>query len=173
MRDINSLNKVIRVGRLGAKPDIRSHAQSGRSSARFNLATNERLYNPSTQTSTDKTEWHRIVVWFPRLVEFSEKYLDKGKQILVEGSIRSREYQDRDGNRRFITEIVADKIVLLGRREESSATRTDTTDLDEVYGRGGTRGGASGSGGGGGGEDDFPSGDDSGGSGGGDDDIPF
>ncbi len=169
MRDINSLNKVILVGRLGQKPEIRSHAQSGRSSARFTMATNERLYNPSTQTSTDKTEWHKIVVWFPRLVEFSEKYLDKGKQILVEGSIRTREFQDRDGNKRNVTEIVADKIVLLGRREESSATRTDTTDLDAVYGRGGGRAPA-----GGGGEDEFPSGEDSGGGGAGpDDDIPF
>jgi single-strand DNA-binding protein len=171
MRDINSLNKVILVGRLGQKPEIRSHAQSGRSSARFSLATNERLYNPSTQTSTDKTEWHKIVVWFPRLVEFSEKYLDKGKQILVEGSIRTREFQDRDNNKRNVTEIVADKIVLLGRREESSATRTDTTDLDAVYGRGGGgRGPATA------GEDEFPSGEDSGGAGGGtgsDDDIPF
>jgi single-strand DNA-binding protein len=165
MRDINSLNKVILVGRLGGKPEIRSHAQSGRSSARFTLATNERLFNPSTQTSTDKTEWHKIVVWFPRLVEFAEKYLDKGKQILIEGSIRTREFQDRDGNRRNVTEIVADKIVLLGRREESSATRTDTTDLDAVYGRGGGRGPAAG-------DEEFPSGEEPG-PGGPDDDIPF
>jgi single-strand DNA-binding protein len=175
MRDINSLNKVILVGRLGQKPEIRSHAQSGRSSARFSLATNERLYNPSTQTSTDKTEWHKIVVWFPRLVEFSEKYLDKGKQILVEGSIRSREFQDRDNNKRYITEIVADKIVLLGRRDEGSARTSDTTDLDAVYGRGG---GGSNSGGGARGpaagpEDEFPSGDEPAGGGGPDDDIPF
>ncbi|MEN6559348.1 MAG: single-stranded DNA-binding protein [Acidobacteriota bacterium] len=166
MRDINSLNKVILVGRLGQKPEIRSHAQSGRSSARFSLATNERLYNPSTQTATDKTEWHKIVVWFPRLVEFCDKYLDKGKQILIEGSIRTREYQDRDNNKRYMTEIVADKIVLLGRREESSATRTDTTDLDAVYSRG-PRGGAAA-------EDEFPSGgEEPSGSGGPDDDIPF
>ncbi len=172
MRDINSLNKVILVGRLGQKPEIRSHAQSGRSSARFSLATNERLYNPSTQTSTDKTEWHKIVIWFPRLVEFAEKYLDKGKQILVEGSIRTREFQDRDGNKRNVTEIVADKVVLLGRREESSATRTDTTDLDAVYGRSG--GGGGGRGPATAGEDEFPSGEETGGaSGGPDDDVPF
>jgi single-strand DNA-binding protein len=173
MRDINSLNKVILVGRLGAKPEIRSHAQSGRSSARFTLATNERLYNPSTQTSTDKTEWHKIVVWFPRLVEFSEKYLDKGKQILVEGSIRSREFQDRDNNKRYITEIVADKIVLLGRRDEGSARTSDTTDLDAVYGRGGGRpAGASGATGAA--DEEFPTGgDEPSGTGGPDDDIPF
>jgi single-strand DNA-binding protein len=173
MRDINSLNKVILVGRLGQKPEVRSHAQSGRSSARFSLATNERLYNPSTQTSTDKTEWHKIVVWFPRLVDFCDKYLDKGKQILIEGSIRTREFQDRDNNKRTITEIVADKIVLLGKREESSAARTDTTDLDAVYGRGGGQGGGQG---GGAADDEFPSGEEGGGqggSGGTDDDIPF
>jgi len=170
MRDINSLNKVILVGRLGQKPEIRSHAQSGRSSARFSLATNERLWNAATQTATDKTEWHKIVVWFPRLVEFSEKYLDKGKQILIEGSIRTREFQDRDGNKRNVTEIVADKIVLLGKRDEASATRTDTTDLDAVYGRGGGRGPAAGAGAG---DEEFPTGDEGGGGGGPDDDIPF
>jgi single-strand DNA-binding protein len=174
MRDINSLNKVILVGRLGAKPEIRSHAQSGRSSARFTLATNERLYNPSTQTSTDKTEWHKIVVWFPRLVEFSEKYLDKGKQILVEGSIRSREFQDRDNNKRYITEIVADKIVLLGRRDEGSARTSDTTDLDAVYGRGGGGRPAGASGAAGAADEEFPTGgDEPSGTGGPDDDIPF
>lgn len=167
MRDINSLNKVILVGRLGQKPEVRSHAQSGRSSARFSLATNERLYNPSTQVATDKTEWHKIVVWFPRLVDFCDKYLDKGKQILIEGSIRTREFQDRDNNKRTVTEIVADKIVLLGKREESSAARTDTTDLDKVYGHGGGRAADTA-------DEEFPSGEDSGGSGGGtDDDVPF
>jgi single-strand DNA-binding protein len=171
MRDVNSLNKVILVGRLGQKPEIRSHAQSGRSSASFSLATDESIFNRQTQERTKKTEWHKIKVWFPQLVEFADKYLDKGKLVLIEGSIRSREYQDRDGNRRFITEIVADKITLLGRREESSATRTDTTDLDAVYGKGGGgRGPAAPSGGP---DEDFPAGDEGGGPGGPDDDIPF
>ena len=165
MRDINSLNKVILVGRLGGKPEIRSHSQSGRSSASFTMATNERVFNPSTRESTDRTEWHKIKVWFPKLVDFAERLLDKGKLVLIEGSIRTRDYQDRDGNKKYVTEIVADKIVLLGKRDEASATRTDTTDLDAVYGQGGGRGTA------GGGE--FPSGEESGGSGGPDDDIPF
>jgi single-strand DNA-binding protein len=165
MRDINSLNKVILVGRLGQKPEIRSHAQSGRSSASFTLATNERSFNPNTRESTDRTEWHKIKVWFPNLVDFAERLLDKGKLVLIEGSIRTRDYQDRDGNKKYVTEIVADKIVLLGKRDEASATRTDTTDLDAVYGRGGGRGTAGG--------EEFPSGEESGGSGGPDDDIPF
>jgi single-strand DNA-binding protein len=169
MRDINSLNKVILVGRLGGKPEIRSHSQSGRSSASFTLATHERIFNPSTRESTDRTEWHKIKVWFPKLVEFSEKLLDKGKLVLIEGSIRSRDYQDRDGNKKYITEIVADKIILLGKREEGSARTTDTTDLDAVYGRGGGRAPAAA------GEDEFPSGEEPGGGAGGgtDDDVPF
>jgi single-strand DNA-binding protein len=172
MRDINSLNKVILVGRLGQKPEIRSHSQSGRSSASFSLATNERVFNPSTRESTDRTEWHKIKVWFPKLVEFAERLLDKGKLVLIEGSIRTRDYQDRDGNKRYVTEIVADKIVLLGKREEGSAMTTDTTDLDKVYGRGSApASGRSPEAG----EEEFPSGDESGGGSGGgtDDDIPF
>jgi len=168
MRDINSLNKVILVGRLGQKPEIRSHAQSGRSSASFTLATNERTFNPTTRESTDRTEWHKIKVWFPKLVEFAERLLDKGKLVLIEGSIRTRDYQDRDGNKKYITEIVADKIILLGKRDEASATRTDTTDLDAVYGRGGGRGPAAGPV-----DEEFPSGEEPGGGGGPDDDIPF
>jgi single-strand DNA-binding protein len=170
MRDINSLNKVILVGRLGGKPEIRSHSQSGRSSASFTMATNERVFNPSTRESTDRTEWHKIKVWFPKLVEFAERFLDKGKFILVEGSIRTRDYQDRDGNKKYITEIVADKIILLGKREESSAATTDTTDLDKVYSRGGGPRAADTA------DDEFPSGEEPGGSaagGGTDDDIPF
>jgi len=166
MRDINSLNKVILVGRLGQKPDIRNHPQSGRSSASFSLATNERIFNPSTRESTDRTEWHKIKVWFPKLVEFSERLLDKGKLVLIEGSIRTRDYQDRDGNKRNVTEIVADKIILLGKREEGSAMTTDTTDLDKVYGQGGGRAADTG-------EGEFPSGEESGGASGPDDDIPF
>ncbi|MGZ5423879.1 MAG: single-stranded DNA-binding protein [Candidatus Aminicenantales bacterium] len=175
MRDINSLNKVILVGRLGQKPEIRSHPQSGSSSASFSLATNERVMNRQTQQPTERTEWHKIKVWYPRLVEFADKYLEKGKLILIEGSIRSRDYQDRDGNKKYITEVVADKIVLLGKREEGSAMTTDTTDLDKVYGRGGGPGAPGGGRSPEAGEEEFPSGDEPvGGAGGGtDDDIPF
>ena len=110
MRDINSLNKVILVGRLGQKPEIRSHAQSGRSSARFSLATNERLYNPSTQTSTDKTEWHKIVAW-ARLGEICGEYLRKGSQVYVEGRLQTRSWDDKNtGAKRYATEIVADDL---------------------------------------------------------------
>jgi single-strand DNA-binding protein len=116
MRDINSLNKVILVGRLGGKPEIRVLPQSQRSLARFTMATNERYYNPNTRESRDDTQWHRIVVW-GKLAEFCEKYLDQGRQILLEGKLRTRSWQDREGNKRTTTEIEAQNIVLLGKRE--------------------------------------------------------
>jgi single-strand DNA-binding protein len=167
MRDINSLNKVILVGRLGKKPEMFRMPQQDRWKASFTLATNERLFNPNTKESSDRTEWHNIVV-FGKLAEFCEKYLSQGRQILLEGKLRTRSWQDKEGNKRNRTEVEATNIVFLGKREEGSATTTDTTDLDAVYGRGGGRTAAAG-------DEEFPSGEEPGtGSGGGpDDDIPF
>jgi single-strand DNA-binding protein len=116
MRDVNSLNKVILVGRLGQKPELRMLPQKDRSVARFSLATNERVFNPSTNESSVRTEWHKIVVW-GKLAEFCERYLDQGKQVLIEGKLRTRSWQDREGNKRTTTEIEAQSIVLLGKRE--------------------------------------------------------
>jgi len=118
MRDINSLNRVILLGRLGQKPEMRVLPQRDRSIVRFSLATNERTFNPSTNESGDRTEWHKIVVW-GKLAEFCDKYLDKGKQVIIEGKLRTRSWQDREGNKRSTTEVEAQSIVLLsgGRRE--------------------------------------------------------
>jgi single-strand DNA-binding protein len=167
MRDINSLNKVILVGRLGKKPEMFRMPQQDRWKASFTLATNERLFNPNTRESSDRTEWHNIVV-FGKLAEFCEKYLSQGRQILLEGKLRTRSWQDKEGNKRNRTEVEATNIVFLGKREEGSATTTDTTDLDAVYGRGGGRTAAAG-------DEEFPSGEEPGGGTGGgpDDDIPF
>jgi single-strand DNA-binding protein len=124
MRDINSLNKVLLIGRLGQKPDLRLLPQKERSVARFTLATNERLYNPNTNEATVRTEWHKIVVW-GKLAEFCERYLEQGKQVLIEGKLRTRSWQDRDGNKRTTTEIEAQSIVLLGKREGAGAPETE------------------------------------------------
>jgi len=118
MRDINSLNKVTLIGRLGGKPELRYLPQTERAVSRFSLATNERYYNPSTNESDIRTEWHRIVVW-GKLAEFCEKYLAQGKLICLEGKLRTRSWQDREGNKRSTTEIEARNIILLGKREES------------------------------------------------------
>jgi single-strand DNA-binding protein len=120
MRDTNSLNKVILIGRLGKKPEMRAVAQTGRQVARFTMATNERFYNKATRETKDRTEWHNIVVWGNQ-AEFCEKYLDKGRQVVIEGKLRTRSWQDKDGNKRTTTEIEAENIVLLGRREEYGA----------------------------------------------------
>lgn len=120
MRDINSLNRVLLIGRLGQNPELRYIAQSERAVANFSLATNERLFNPSTNESDIRVEWHRIVVW-GKLAEFCEKFLTQGKQILVEGKIRTRNWQDKDGNKRYTTEIHAQNIVLLGKREDTGS----------------------------------------------------
>ena len=156
MRDINSLNKVILIGRLGGKPELRILPQKERQVAHFTMATNERFFNTTTRESTDRTEWHRIVVW-GKLAEFCEKYLGPGKQILLEGKLRTRAWQDKDGNKRSTTEIEAVNIILLGKREDAGAVpETETPET-------GTRSFSQG-------EEDFPQ-PSEGGSG--DDDIPF
>jgi len=167
MRDINSLNRVILVGRLGQKPEMFRMPQQDRWKASFTLATNERLFNPNTRESSDRTEWHNIVV-FGKLAEFCEKYLAQGRQVLIEGKLRTRSWQDKEsGNKRYKTEVEALSIILLGKRDESTAS-SDTRDLTQDYGRTGDRGGAPAD------DESTPFDDTSGGTGGGsDDDVPF
>jgi single-strand DNA-binding protein len=141
MRDINSLNKVILIGRLGGKPELRYLPQNQRAIARFSLATNERLFNPNTNESRIRAEWHRIIAW-GKLGEFCEKYLTQGKQVYIEGKLRTRSWQDREGNKRSTTEIEAQNIVLLGKREETAGefepfpaeSSTPETSADEETG---------------------------------------
>lgn len=123
MRDVNSLNKVILIGRLGQNPELRYIPQTERAVANFSLATNERIFNPNTNESDIRTEWHRIVVW-GKQAEFCEKYISKGKQILVEGRLRTDKWQDRDGNQRYTTKIHAQSITLLGKRDDTATGET-------------------------------------------------
>ncbi len=170
MRDTNSLNKVILIGRLGKKPELTAIAQTGRQVAKFTMATNERYYNKTTRETKDKTEWHNIVVWGNQ-AEFCERYLDKGRQVVVEGKLRTRSWQGKDGNKRTTTEIEAENIVLLGKREDYGAGAEGGYE-----GRGPARSGAEypeaesrdeGQ------DEGFPPDDDSGGGGKGGDDVPF
>ncbi len=119
MRDINSLNKVLLIGRLGQNPELRYIPQTERAVANFTLATNEKYYNPNTNESDIRAEWHKIVAW-GKLAEFCEKFLTQGKQILVEGKLRTRNWQDKEGNKRYTTEIHAGNIVLLGKKEDTT-----------------------------------------------------
>ncbi len=123
MRDVNSYNRVILIGRLGQNPELRYIPQTDRAVANFSLATNERSFAPNASENEVRTEWHRIVCW-GKQAEFCEKYLTKGKQILVEGRLKTEKWQDRDGNQRYTTKVYAQNITLLGRRDEGSDTST-------------------------------------------------
>lgn len=112
------VNKVILIGNLGKDPEVRS-LESGAKVASFSLATTESYKNKEGQ-KVDQTEWHNIVMW-RGLAEVAEKYLRKGSQIYLEGKIRSRSWDDKEGNKRYTTEIIADTFTMLGsKREESS-----------------------------------------------------
>lgn len=108
---MGSLNRVMLIGNLGRDPEIR-YTKEGVAVATFTIATNEH-YRDKSGEKVVKTEWHRIVVW-RRLAEWAVQYLSKGKQVYVEGKIRTREYEDRGGIKRRVTEIVALRIQLLG-----------------------------------------------------------
>ncbi len=108
-----SVNKVILVGNLGKDPELR-YTPSGAAVATFPLATTER-YKDREGQQQEKTEWHNVVAW-RGLAEIIGKYLNKGRQVYIEGRIQTRKYQDRDGNDRYITEIVADNMQMLGNR---------------------------------------------------------
>jgi single-strand DNA-binding protein len=106
------VNKVILVGNLGADPEIR-YTPSGTAVANFRIATSENRTNKEGQKET-RTEWHRIVT-FGRLAEICGEYLSKGKQVYIEGRIQTRQWDDRDGNKRYTTEIIANTMQMLGR----------------------------------------------------------
>jgi single-strand DNA-binding protein len=130
MRDINSYNKVILVGRLGADPEVRYLPKSNRPVANYSLATNERVFNPQTKESEDRTEWHKIVSW-GKTAEFCEKYLSKGRQILIEGRLRTDKWEDRNGNQRYTTKIHAYQVTLLGKREDTESIQSPPDFEDE------------------------------------------
>lgn len=106
------INKVILLGNVGKDPEIR-HLDNNLVVARFSLATSESYKNKNGEKVTN-TEWHNIVVW-RALAEIAEKYVKKGSQIYVEGKIRNRSWDDKDGNKRYTTEIDCDVLQLLGR----------------------------------------------------------
>ena len=105
------VNKVILVGNLGANPEVK-YLSNGTTVANFRIATSENRVSKSGEKTT-VTEWHRIVA-FGRLAEICGEYLSKGKQVYIEGKIRTRSWQDREGNKRWTTEITATQMQMLG-----------------------------------------------------------
>lgn len=118
------INKVILVGNVGADPEVRT-LESGVKTARVRLATSERYYNRETQQTTEHTEWHTITLW-RNLADVVDRYVRKGSQIYIEGRLRTREWTDQAGNKRYTTEVQADEMKLLGKREAGAASQAGT-----------------------------------------------
>lgn len=114
------INKVILVGNVGMDPEVRT-LETGVKVARVRLATSERIFNRQTNETTEHTEWHTVTLW-RGLAEVADKYVRRGSQLYIEGSLRTREWE-RDGVKHYATEIVADEMKLLGRRPEGSTTQ--------------------------------------------------
>jgi len=106
-----SVNKVILIGNLGSDPEVK-YTPSGSAVANFNIATNE-SWTSKDGKKEERTEWHKIVVW-NKLAELCGEYLSKGRPIYIEGRLQTREWNDKDGNKRYTTEVVAQTIQFLG-----------------------------------------------------------
>lgn len=124
-----SLNKVMLIGNLGKDPEVR-YTTSGTAVASFSLATSERSKNKNGEWE-DKTEWHNITLW-GRLAEIAGEYLAKGRTVYIEGRLQTRKWQDKDGRDRYTTEIVGEKMQMLGGKGEGGG-RARTTD-ESSYG---------------------------------------
>jgi single-strand DNA-binding protein len=104
-------NKVQLIGRLGAKPDVK-RLESGKVVANFSLATNEVYYN-SKEEKVEETTWHQLVAW-GKTAEIIEKFTDKGSEIAVEGKLLTRSYEDKEGVKKYLTEVQVGEVLLLG-----------------------------------------------------------
>jgi len=118
-----SINKVIIVGNLGADPETR-YMPSGDAITNIRVATTDRWKDKASGDTKEATEWHRIA-FFGRLAEISAEYLRKGSQVYVEGKLRTRKWQDKEGKDRYSTEIIGDTMQMLGRREGGGEPRAE------------------------------------------------
>ena len=121
------VNKVILIGNVGVDPEVRT-LESGAKVARVRLATTERLFDRQANETKEHTEWHTITLW-RGLADVVDRYVNKGSQIYIEGRLRTREWTDKDNNKRYTTEILADDMKLLGRRPISSRRSLRTSSL--------------------------------------------
>lgn len=128
-----SINKVILIGNLGKDPEVR-HLENGATVANFSIATSETYKDRKTGEKVSQTEWHNIVAW-RGLAEIAERYLKKGQKVYIEGKLKTRSWQDQDGNNRYSTEIITDNLTMLGNNntndsksnfEEQQSTKNDS-----------------------------------------------
>jgi|SRR5687767_2330438 len=104
-------NKVQLIGNLGTKPEIKN-TENGKKLAQFNVATHESYRNAKGEKVTE-TQWHRVIAW-GKVAEIAEKYLDKGKEVAIEGKLINRSYTDKEGNKKYISEVQVNEFLLLG-----------------------------------------------------------
>ena len=109
-------NRVQLIGNLGAKPEIKK-TENGKKLAQFSLATSENYHN-SKGEKIKETQWHRVVAW-GKIAEMAEKHLDKGKAVVIEGKLVSRSYNDKEGNKKYISEVQVNDILLIGPKQSS------------------------------------------------------
>ena len=119
-----SVNKVILIGNLGKDPELR-YAPSGSAVANFSLATSEQ-WKDQEGNPQERTSWHNIVVW-GKLAEIAAEYLKKGRKVYVEGRIQYRDYEGKDGNKRYVTEVVVNDLVMLGSRQDGGEKEEPAT----------------------------------------------
>jgi single-strand DNA-binding protein len=119
---MSGVNKVILVGNLGRDPEVQTF-DNGIKKATFSLATTEKFKNKDG-VLTEETEWHKIVVW-RNLAEVAEKFLRKGSLLFIEGKLRTRNWDDKDGNKHYITEVIADNFNMLGPRKDQGSAHDE------------------------------------------------
>lgn len=122
------MNKAILIGNLGADPELR-YTTGGTAVCNFNLATNEK-WTDKSGAKQEKVEWHRIVVW-DKQAESCKEYLSKGRQVCVEGKLQTRQWEDKDGVKRYTTEVVAQRVEFLGGKGEGGGRRDEPPPVDD------------------------------------------
>jgi len=134
-----SVNKVILIGNLGKDPEVR-HLENGVTVANFPIATSESYVDKNTGQKVENTDWHDIVAW-RGLADVVDKYVRKGQKVYVEGKLKKRSWQDKDGNTRYTTEVVADELTILTRLDktegssapyESQGTPAQPSKVDDI-----------------------------------------
>jgi single-strand DNA-binding protein len=127
---MGSLNKVILIGNLGRDPEVK-YLPSGQAVANFSVATNERWQGKDGKTE-ERTEWHRIVV-FGKSAENCGEYLSKGRSVCIEGRLQTREWDDKSGQKRSTTEVVANRVIFLGSKGEGAGKELPAAEEEIVY----------------------------------------
>ena len=113
-------NKVQLIGHIGNPPDVRT-TDSGKKWARFSVATNE-IYRNAKGEKVTETQWHNLVAW-GKVAEIAEKFLSKGREVAIEGKLINRSYADKEGNKKYVTEIQVNELLMFGAAEKAAAVK--------------------------------------------------